>query len=145
MSVEVTIIDSQPCAVYQDVVYDREVTLEFNDGTKIGAFDPRATVLESLIGNTLLVELSLVVSPENAALTDEQTSRVESNPEEPLGWRYHDFYGRVVERQSPSGVSLDVGVGTVGLSLDSEAWQGLDDGSFLHVRPSRVDVSVETE
>lgn len=145
MSVEVAIVDSQSCAVYRGVVYDREVTIRFNDGTRIGAYDPRATVSETLIGNTLCLELSLLVHPQYVTVTDEQTPRVEPNPEEPLDWGYHDFYGRVVGRRCPSEISLDVGVGTVGFSLDSEMWQKIKDNSFLHVKASRVDVSMETE
>lgn len=145
MSVELTIVDSQPCAVYQGVVYDREVTIEFNDGTRIGAFDPDATVSENFIGDTLHVELSLLVFPQYVTVTDERTSRVEPNPEEPLGWSYHDFYGRVVERRSPFRVSLNVGTGIVEFPLDSEAWQKLDGDSFIHVKASRVDVSADTE
>jgi hypothetical protein len=143
MSVQVTIVSSEPCAVYQDTVYDREVIIEFADGTRIGAFDPLATVSETFVGKTIDVECSLLVN--NVSEIEEQSIQIEPNSEEPLGWSSHDFYGRVVNQEGDSEVNLDTGVGIVETSLDFEEWQELSDDSFLHVQASRVDVTVKTE
>lgn len=151
MPIPVTVIDSEPCAQYQGVVYDRDVVVEFTDGTRIGAFNPDVRVTASLVGETHAMHVRLLTSEDSFEQTDDRAPGIDPNPDESLGWHSHTFSGRVEERfttERRTGgeadtVVLDVGLGTVEFRLARGRRQDIELGSFLAVTANRTDVYAE--
>ncbi|MFC7047155.1 hypothetical protein ACFQH6_18710 [Halobacteriaceae archaeon GCM10025711] len=149
MTIEATIIRTEPDSVYQGAVYDQTVVIELPDGTRFGLFDPDVTVGSKFIGQTVQLTVTVLVHEGGIERLTEGMGEIIPSTDNPLSWRNHVYVGRIDEFLSWSGnrreIQLDIGTGTIIVRPKQELIGELREGDILRIDASRSDVTgIET-
>lgn len=144
MTVEATIIRTEPDTEYQGTVYDQNVIVELSDGTRLGLFDPDAIVDSTLIGKTLLLTITASMFDSNPEKVSKPTTRVSPSSDQPLFWRGHVYQGRIAEILSwiedRNEIRLDIGIGTMIVRPRRDEIGDMQEGDYMRVKASRSDI-----
>ncbi|SFL69463.1 hypothetical protein SAMN04487950_4632 [Halogranum rubrum] len=145
MTLEATIIRTEPDTVYQGTVYDQTVVVELPNGIRFGLFDPDLVVDSKFIGRN--VQLTVTVLAHEGGIERITDGIGEINPlkDDPLFWRDHVYVGKIRDILSWSEnrreIQLDIGDGTIIVRPKQDMIGELREGDQLRIKASRSDVT----
>lgn len=145
MGLHSILLELHPETVYEGTVYEQRAVLESPEGVAFGVFDPDLILEEALVGEEVVLEVSLLVARGGVATVSGAEPGIVPNPDDPTGWAHHRFVGRVVDVVARDEyfyqVSLDVGCGAVWFLLERDEYERPRVGVTMEVAAGRTDVA----
>lgn len=151
MSLHVTLQELHPESIYQGTVYEQRAVLESPDGVVFGGFDPDLVLDEALVGEEVVMAVSLLATRGGVRPSTGEIPKIMPNSDDPTGWANHTFIGRVAEVVDYDEyfyqIWLDVGCGKIWFLLEKEGYDRPRVGAMLEVAAGRTDIDgvVEVE
>lgn len=141
----IEIVEIEPVAVYEGVVYDQTVISKIRGGMEIKLFDKYPHSIEKdMIGDDMNVFVSIL--PKSGIKIDPDDTVGIYPPANPSSEWSYDFIGNVLDIDVDSkSMTFDIGVGSILVGLDNEIINKIEENNItpndqLYIPTSRSDL-----